>query len=275
MGECIFCGQPAGFFRKQHDECREEHEIGKTTLNRLAAGAFADNVDLAALPAEIDQLCTRAHIRREDKQLSLIAAWDAALRRFSDDGVVTVDEENRLNQYRDAFALSSSVLNTNGAYTRLVQALLLRDLENGQVDGRFDTTGFNQVNFQKGEKVAWIFGGVDYIEEKTRRSYVGGSTGVSFRVMKGVYLRQSAFTGHAVDRTESVVVDNGYAVLTDRNIYFAGARKAWRLPWGKIVSMTPYSDGIGLIKDGANAKPQTLVTKDGVFTYNLANLSYS
>jgi len=34
--------------------------------------------------------------------------------------------------------------------------------------------------------------------------------------------------------------------------------------------MTPYSDGIGLIKDGANAKPQTLVTKDGVFTYNLA-----
>jgi len=41
------------------------------------------------------------------------------------------------------------------------------------------------------------------------------------------------------------------------------------VPYSKIVSFTPYSDGIGIQRDAASAKPQTFVTGDGWFIYNL------
>jgi hypothetical protein len=44
--------------------------------------------------------------------------------------------------------------------------------------------------------------------------------------------------------------------------------------YDKIVSFTPYSDGIGIQRDAQTAKPQVFVTGDGWFTYNLiANLA--
>jgi len=37
----------------------------------------------------------------------------------------------------------------------------------------------------------------------------------------------------------------------------------------KIVSFESYEDGIGLQRDAASVKPQSFVTGDGWFTYNL------
>ena len=37
----------------------------------------------------------------------------------------------------------------------------------------------------------------------------------------------------------------------------------------RIVSFTPYTDGIGVQRDALTAKPQSFVTGDGWFTYNL------
>ncbi len=125
------------------------------------------------------------------------------------------------------------------------------------------------INFQKGEKVVWAFRDCRYLEDKVKRHYTGRSQGVSVRVMKGVYYRVGAFKGHPVDTTERTHVDTGLVVLTDRNIYFAGSRKSLRLPYSKIVSFEPFSDGVGVIRDAATAKPQIFVTNDGWFTYNL------
>jgi hypothetical protein len=62
--------------------------------------------------------------------------------------------------------------------------------------------------------------------------------------------------------------------VTSKHIHFAGGKKSLRVPYTKIVSFTPYSDGIGIMRDAANAKQQVLVTGDGWFTYNLlTNLS--
>jgi hypothetical protein len=57
-------------------------------------------------------------------------------------------------------------------------------------------------------------------------------------------------------------------VVTDKNIYFTGPRKSLRLPYRKIVSFEPFSDGVGVMRDAATAKPQIFVTGDGWFTYN-------
>jgi hypothetical protein len=79
----------------------------------------------------------------------------------------------------------------------------------GVIPHRMTVDGNLRFNFQKSEQVVWVFEEVDYLEDKTRRQYVGGSRGVSVRVMKGVYYHIGGFKGHAIDRTERVHVDTG------------------------------------------------------------------
>ena len=62
--------------------------------------------------------------------------------------------------------------------------------------------------------------------------------------------------------------------ITTKHIYFAGARKKFRVRYDRIVSFEPYDDGFGIMRDAQTAKPQTFRTGDGWFAYNLAvNLS--
>lgn len=107
-------------------------------------------------------------------------------------------------------------------------------------------------------------------EEKTRRSFVGRSEGVSVRVMRGVYYRIGGFRGHPVETSQMERVDSGVLGVTTKHLYFASARKSFRIPYAKIVTFTPYSDGIGVCRDAATARPQVFVTGEGWFIYNLA-----
>jgi hypothetical protein len=146
---------------------------------------------------------------------------------------------------------------------------------NGVIPRRMKVGENLPINLQKDEEVVWVFPGCEYLEDTTRREYVGHSQGMSFRIMKGVYYRVGGFKGRPIDRTERVHIDTGIVVLTNEHIFFAGPLKAVRVPYAKIVSFQPFSDGIGIIRDASSAKPQIFVTGDGWFTYNLAtNLAH-
>ena len=62
-----------------------------------------------------------------------------------------------------------------------------------------------------------------------------------------------------------------YAARRSKNTdeYFSGGGKSFRIRHDKIVSIQPYSDGVGIHRDAATAKPQVFATGDGWFTYNL------
>ena len=55
----------------------------------------------------------------------------------------------------------------------------------------------------------------------------------------------------------------GLMVVTNKHLYYHGA-KAFRIPFSKIVSYEPFSNGIGITRDAANAKMQTFVTDRGL-----------
>ena len=65
----------------------------------------------------------------------------------------------------------------------------------------------------------------------------------------------------------------GSVCLTDKNLYFTSPEKSLKIPYTKILSIDSYSNGIGLQKDGASAKPMFLEGINSWFTYNvIANL---
>jgi hypothetical protein len=169
----------------------------------------------------------------------------------------------------NSLGLGQEQLDQSGAYTTLVKAITIREVLEGKLPERFSLAGSLPFNFKKAEKLVWLFQGVGYAEERTTTRYQGSYQGVSLKVAKGVYYRTGGFRGNPIPVTTSATIDNGALAVTQKHIYFAGSSKSFRIPYSKIVTITPFSDGIGIQRDAASAKPQLFTTGDGWFAYNL------
>jgi hypothetical protein len=269
MGNCVFCGEPVGFLRRAHSGCKAKHESGQRYIVSLVEASAPTDGGSPSLQGKIREVAKASWISDADLKGLVVAGWERAVEKAFEDGVLTEQEEAMLFGVARMLPFSQAELDTHGAYTKIVKGIVLREILEGKTPQRVKVDANLPFNFQRGEALIWIFQGVDYYEQKTRRQYVGGSTGVSVRVAKGLYLRTSAFKGTPVDTTESVRVDRGFFGVTDKHVYFAGPSKAFRIRHDKIVSLKPYTDGVGLFKDGASPKPQVFITGDGWFTYNL------
>src|SRR5574337_439760 len=269
MGDCKYCGKPVGFLRSKHAECDQQFENGKAEILATISLAVRGSGALDGLQARISSIAKRSYIADSERHRLLALGWANCVDKFLEDGVLDESEERRLMEAKERFSLSQVELDLTGALTKVTKAAVLRDVLNGVIPQRMTVTGALPLNLQKGEQIVWVFPNSDYLEDKTRRQYVGGSQGVSIRVMKGVYYRVGAFKGQAIDRTERVRVDTGLVAITNKHIYFAGPAKSLRLPYAKIVSFQPFSDGVGVVRDTSSARPQIFVTGDGWFTYNL------
>lgn len=270
MGDCKYCGKPAGLLRSAHKECKAKNESGKTEIMSLIKKAAHDASFVSSLKSTAEVVAQKHFIRTSDIPSVVINGWERAVEAAFEDGVLTKEEESNLVDIQNHFELDQKDLDKNGAFSKVVKGVVLRELLNGTIPEKVTVKGNLPFNLQKDEKLIWIFQGVQYYEQKTRRHYEGGSRGVSIRVAKGVYFRTSGFSAHPVETTETIHIDTGILAATSKHLYFAGGAKSFRVPYKKIVSFEPYSDGIGIQRDATTAKPQTFITGDGWFTYNLA-----
>lgn len=268
MGDCKYCGKPAGLLRGKHAECEKQYQQGKQKITSEVMRAIKGSDGFEELEKAVSNIAQSALIPSNDRKALLISGWENAVEQFLEDGLLDESEEERLVTFKKHFDLSQSELDGNGALTKTAKAAVLRDILGGIIPQRVTVEDL-PINFQKGEQLVWAFPNSKYLEDKTRRQYVGSSQGVSVRVMKGVYYRVGAFKGHSVENTERVHIDTGWVAVTTKNVYFAGPQKSVRLPYTKIISFEPFSNGIGVIRDTATAKPQIFATGDGWFTYNL------
>ncbi len=281
MGNCKYCGKPAGLFRSKHEECEQTYlqrqrriEDGKKRITSEVTLAIKGTESLDVIQQRISEIEASYFVPPSERPFLLVKSWEACVDQFLEDGILDENEEKRLIEFKNRFALSQSDLDKKGSFIRVTKAAVLRDVLNGFIRTRVSIDGDLPINLQKGEQIVWAFPNSQYLEDKVRRQYVGGYQGVSLRIMKGVYYRVGGFKGHPVEHTERVHIDTGVVAITNKHIYFAGPNKSIRLPYSKIVSFQPFSDGIGVIRDAATAKPQIFVTGDGWFTYNLVtNLS--
>lgn len=290
MGDCVHCGKPAGFFKSSHRECqaaydaelarKAEAEASRSAeASKLARELKAAMADLSVPLVDVESVIARG-LEAElfplhGRQRLVVEAWEFAVDRFLQDDLLTDEEEARLTQAAERFALPAAQMNPAGGLTRFAKASILKGVMRGDDLPCIDTPPDFPFNLQKTERVVWIDHGVRYLEDKVRRETVGGSRGVSVRVVSGVYVRLGAFKAKPVFSTERVEVATGSLCVTDRSLYFRSPAHSMRIPFGKIVSFEQFSDGLGLMRDAASAKPQFFMNGDGWFLYNLVtNLAY-
>ncbi len=242
---------------------------GKSKISSLVSEAGSKGGDLQQLEDQIKQIQTECLIDEGTLRELVVSGWEKVVVDIFNDGIVTAQEENVLNELKQHFALAEEKLDRNGAYTQLVKGCVLRDILNRNLPERIKIDGILPFNLQKTEKLVWVFQNVDYYEEKTRTQYVGGSQGVGIRIAKGVYYRVGAFKGERQQTSEIAHADRGLMGVTNKHLYFVGATKRFRIAYNKIVAFEPFEGGIGVQRDAATAKPQSFVTNDDWFTYNL------
>lgn len=269
-GTCIYCNQQTSFLRKSHPECAAKHFHGAQQITSDVFNALNDVAhSLIELEHKILSVETTCFISPIKKNNILVEGWENAVKTILHKGQLTESEGNHLSAFIKHFSLSQSDLDKHGHATQLLKLTILQHVRKGDIPN-VNRVGDCSVNLQKNEKIVWVFNNSKYYEYKTRRQYVGGSRGVSVRVMKGVSYKVGSFKGHTISQTELAHVGNGGFFLTDKNVYFVSSTKSIRIPYKKIVSFEPYSDGIIINRDAATATPQIFITGDGWFTYNLA-----
>lgn len=260
--------------RRRHKECQDKFDSGTERILDTARRGMKPSTDFKTIEKELRSIAKSSFIDETYLKTLLIKVWGDSVLEMLDDDVLSEDEEQALTLFKEHFSLKQDDLDESGAYSMVIKASVIRKILEGKIPERIQIQGSMPFNLQKDEKLVWLFQNVQFYEERTRTKYVGGYQGVSIRVAKGFYYRVGGFRGAPVKTAETIHIDTGLLGVTNKHIYFAGAVKAFKIRYDKIVSFMPYQDGIGIQRDAMTAKPHLFITGDGWFTYNLLfNLS--
>jgi len=109
------------------------------------------------------------------------------------------------------------------------------------------------INLQKNEQ-CYFKSNVDWLENRTVTKIInyGGPT-ARIKIMKGVYYRAGSMDVQRVTSEELQLIDSGQLYLTNKRLIFVGNKKNSSIQLSKILSITPYKDGVGVEKDSGKS----------------------
>ena len=245
--------------------------IASKLMKGFIADFFTDVLPLDKAFSRCDRIKNALPISSSLENDIYMEMLEKACVNFMKDGVLTASEQQHIDDFVSRAGIS--LLNLPGKYqdsdiAKVGQAAVLRDLQNGV---------YPVCNVQlpiilgKNEHVLWAYNGVSMYMEKIERETIGRSGGFSFRVCKGVTYRVGQFKGHPIEHSRMNLEGNGALIVTNKNLIFYSQQKNNKVPYNKIVGITPYSDGIEVHKDG-NARRLTFQGFDSWFIMNLLSM---
>ena len=109
MGDCRLCGEKAGFLRKVHGECESIRANGLEEMTNMAARAvLARGTKEAQLRSDLLVVARRSYVSPNSIDAVIAEAWHRAVGNSFSDGILTAEEEARLLEFRNRFAISGS-----------------------------------------------------------------------------------------------------------------------------------------------------------------------
>ena len=164
-----------------------------------------------------------------------------AFRDYADhvlaDDVLTAEEELAFDDVVGALGIEPSEVHTT--YSDVLNRLLVARVN----DGRLDALPEPKLITKKDE-VVYLETLAALMKEVAIREWRGGSSGVSFRVAKGVSYRTGAVRGKSVVvGSELQVADSGILAVTSHRVVYMG-NKTIELLYAKLLNIDVFSDGI-------------------------------
>jgi len=273
-GKCIDCGKKLGFFSRNF--------LGKSYF------------------------CAPCYEKRTDQVNQALSRYSEKLVKALQDGQITEQEKAELDKLKADFGLSDYAIKhaSTGAYQRLYQEItsdrLVTEDELQQVNEllakyeihvdeikptlnelgklRFMTMLEDGVLpevessiFLRKNETAHFQTQCELHEERTKKEYVGGYSGFSFRVAKGVSWRVGGFKGRPVEKQVLTRIDSGVLVVTNKRLVFSGDRKSFSVPYRKLIDLEVFKDAIKLNREGKSRREYFMMDEPAI-TAKVINL---
>lgn len=230
---------------------------------------FAKGVPLSQIKISTDSVTSVLPLSAQKKDEAYYNVLNKAADKFMADGFLSDQEEQQLLAFSSGLGIALNSLPVqyrNSNLQRISQAIILKDLQRGILPKNPLTV---PVMLGKGEAVLWEFDNVIMYQEKITREYVGGSRGMSYRVFKGMTYRTGSFKGRPVERSQMETVGVGSLVVTNKNFFFHCPTASVKIPYSKLIGVTPYSDGLEVHKEEAKPKRTVFQGFDAWFPMNV------
>ena len=249
------------------------------TLSKLAqkvvkghlVAYFTDGATENEVKRNIREVMAVLPLDHEEQNEAYLYVLNKAAENFMKDGILTDTEESLIRSYASAFSLPIDNLPVKYQDTdlaKLGQMTVLKNFSKGIMPSTFVQL---PVLLGKNESLLWTYNNVTFYQEKIEKEFVRNSGGFSFKVMKGVYYHTGRSKGHPVEHKYMEKVAVGDLYVTNQNLIFYSTEKGVKLPYKKLVGITPYSDGIEVLKDG-NSKRMVFQGFDSWFVVNLLSM---
>lgn len=253
MATCKYCGLSASIFSHAHKECEEKHQQGLDQLEKILRQYFAGGQTVASMRQAIVQLRKPTFLKKSDVE-------QCALRVIDDHAAKLQPPYNRqaltqIDDFINGLTLERQAMNAHGSLDLLAertsQLTIINNLQRGILP---QTTATLPVMLSRGEAVLWVYNNVALYQEKIERQYNHITGGFSFRIMKGVYYRTGTGRSKPVERSVMNLEAQGQLIVTNKNLIFYSQTKGVKVPFNKIISVAPYTDGLEIHKDGSSKR---------------------
>ncbi len=170
------------------------------------------------------------------KELRL-GIFSAAFAAAKNDEKITEEEEKELSKIQKYLGVADSEIpNTK---KELARFRLLGEIQKGNIP----KVEVKNVILQKSEKAYWLEAGTLTEERAIRSNYGGGSSGLSFRIAKGVSYRIGSHKGSITSEKKFVPVSEGEFIITNQRLIFKGNMKSFAVKIDKILDTHLFTNG--------------------------------
>jgi len=218
----------------------------KAALLAAAADGAISQEEMKALQSQYAAL----DLTLDDLSKMRVQVYVHALRAAKADGQITAQEEQDLHQIQSFLKIPDEQI--HASKVELARLRLLAELQAGNPP----TIHAPNVILQRAEVPHWSEPAALLEERVVGRRYVGGSSGLSIRIMKGVSYRVGQSRGALVTDTATLAVSHGDFVVTSRRVLFRGDRKSFNYRLDKLLDAQVFKDGVRITGD--NGTPRTL-----------------
>ncbi|MFA5387428.1 MAG: hypothetical protein WC322_03455 [Candidatus Paceibacterota bacterium] len=221
---------------------------------------------------EIEELNKRREefgFSEEDIKSMKMEVFTKAFNVIKSDQKATKEEEIELRKIQTYLGLGDDQI--QHTKRELAKLRLLTEIQ----EGNMPIINIANLVIQKNEKVYWAEPSTLLEEKVLRRAYAGGSSGVSFRIAKGVSYRVGSSRGHLVSETGIVVVSTGKLIITSKRVIFQGDKKSFATKIDNILDNQLYTNAIYFSEN--NKSKMRMVKFDKIGNYDVvgAVLSYA
>jgi len=256
MATCPYCGQKAGFFSKYHEACfleaEKDRKLGVEAIRAVVEAAFTVIEPTPERQVLFSNIVSRYRLSPDVVGDAVLGKVDELSRETP---LETTAAEYLSQLCEDILGDSDKIPPKSHFYhpykLTLLNVALSRNLWLVMHGAGKAIRGYPNpcdVVLQPGEDRLAEFGTVQYRKSVMVSSHTGGYNGIAVRVASGLYYRFGEYAGHTVSSQEVQYLDNGFFVLTNKSMYFAGQQTTFRVPYNSILRFKAYPDGLGFFR---------------------------